>query len=529
MSEEAVRLTPEPSAERSQRTLSVAEYLVLAGRTTDAVVWLDQLLGDDTARPLHARARLLRTGAVEHDIDAARMELADLLQEAGDDLRLRSQILLGHSSYLAYCDDLEASERAAREALSAAQGAGDKGLEALALARIADRLHDLGHPDPDLLDRAVALAEQHGTPSPFVTPRCTLAELMMRDADLEGARAAFTIELESARDAGAHPLRGRILVLLTDLECRAGRWELARHHIEEAWDLVLDAGGDLWEEGEILQRQARLAALRGDAERARVVVAECSSHAASMHWELFTAMNSWVLGFLELSLGDHGRAWSLLHEVVRIPTYRRPEVLEALADAVETLVGLARVAEADDLLGRLRADAASGHSWAQAAAERCSALLLLAHGDAAGALAAAEDAVERFERAGFPLDGGRARVVAGDALRRLGERRRAAEHLEAAASIFSGLGASLWQTRAERELRRAQPRPRRDGELTNAERRVAAEVASGKTNREVAATLFTSVATVEAHLTRIYAKIGVRSRTELTRRVADGSMSLSEE
>jgi DNA-binding NarL/FixJ family response regulator len=87
----------------------------------------------------------------------------------------------------------------------------------------------------------------------------------------------------------------------------------------------------------------------------------------------------------------------------------------------------------------------------------------------------------------------------------------------------------LWAERAAAKLRRARPRPRRDGELTNAERQVAALVAAGNKNREVAARLYTTVATVEAHLTRIYRKLDIRSRTELTRQVADGTLSLSDD
>ena len=54
----------------------------------------------------------------------------------------------------------------------------------------------------------------------------------------------------------------------------------------------------------------------------------------------------------------------------------------------------------------------------------------------------------------------------------------------------------------------------------------AALVSTGLTNKEVAAQLFTSVATVEAHLTRLYSKVGVRSRTQLARRVADGLLDV---
>jgi DNA-binding NarL/FixJ family response regulator len=156
-------------------------------------------------------------------------------------------------------------------------------------------------------------------------------------------------------------------------------------------------------------------------------------------------------------------------------------------------------------------------------------LLLLAHGETVAALGAAEAAAAGFAAAPFPLDHGRALLVAGEALRRSGERRRAAEKLQAAKECFSELGAPLWLARAEKELRRASPRPRHDRDLTNAEKRVAALVAAGRTNREVAAQLFTTVGTVEVHLTRIYRKLELRSRTELARLVAEGTLVLSDD
>ena len=140
---------------------------------------------------------------------------------------------------------------------------------------------------------------------------------------------------------------------------------------------------------------------------------------------------------------------------------------------------------------------------------------------------AAEEAAAGFETLGFPLDRGRALLLAGDILRRLGERRRAAVRIESAKQVFVDLGAPLWVARADKELRRATPRPRRDHELTAAERRVAGLVAEGRTNREVAAQLFTTVGTVEVHLTRIYRKLDLRSRTDLARRVADGTVDVA--
>ena len=86
--------------------------------------------------------------------------------------------------------------------------------------------------------------------------------------------------------------------------------------------------------------------------------------------------------------------------------------------------------------------------------------------------------------------------------------------------------AALWEARAAEHLERAAP-GRAAGELTPAERRIAALVAAGATTARSAQTLFMSVATVEAHLTRIYRKLDIGSRSELARLVADGSVTLS--
>jgi DNA-binding CsgD family transcriptional regulator len=75
--------------------------------------------------------------------------------------------------------------------------------------------------------------------------------------------------------------------------------------------------------------------------------------------------------------------------------------------------------------------------------------------------------------------------------------------------------------RAASKLDRAAP-GRATGTLTPAERRVAGLVAEGRRNREIGQLLFMSVGTVEGHLTRTYRKLGIRSRSELARLVAEG-------
>jgi DNA-binding NarL/FixJ family response regulator len=148
--------------------------------------------------------------------------------------------------------------------------------------------------------------------------------------------------------------------------------------------------------------------------------------------------------------------------------------------------------------------------------------VLLGGRDAGAAAKLATASAEAFAAIGAPFDRARALLVAGNALRRLGERRQAAQPLAQAVDIFARLGAALWLRQAEDESLRASPRRRHDHTLTAAEMRVAALVAAGRKNRQIAAELYTSESTVEAHLTRIYRKLGVRSRTELVHRLAEG-------
>ena len=91
------------------------------------------------------------------------------------------------------------------------------------------------------------------------------------------------------------------------------------------------------------------------------------------------------------------------------------------------------------------------------------------------------------------------------------------ESLERALEAFESLGAPLWADRARAELGRIGGRAPSSLELTPTEERVAELVADGATNQEVASALFLSLKTVEWNLSRIYRKLGVRSRTEMAR------------
>jgi DNA-binding CsgD family transcriptional regulator len=200
-----------------------------------------------------------------------------------------------------------------------------------------------------------------------------------------------------------------------------------------------------------------------------------------------------------------------------------PMLFRFLPDQIEALVAVDRVSQARLLLDWLEERGrVLDRPWALATSGRCRALVCAAEGDFGAALASIESALNAHQRVPMPYELGRTLLVKGTIERRAGRRRDARESLERAVDIFERLDAPLWTEKARTELARIGGRTPAGHELTGAEERVARLVANGKTNREVAAALFVTVRTVETHLSSIYRKLGLRSRSELTRRLAAG-------
>ena len=164
--------------------------------------------------------------------------------------------------------------------------------------------------------------------------------------------------------------------------------------------------------------------------------------------------------------------------------------------------------------------AAQQHPWGLAAADRAAATVALAEGYDEAAAARLAQAAGAYRALGLGFDAARALLVLGRAQRRHKKRAAARQSLEEARAGFAALGCPGWAQAAAAELdrvsgRRAAP----GGGLTPGEPRVAELVASGPSNKEVAAQLYVSIYTVEAHLSRVYAKLGIRSRGQLARRL----------
>jgi DNA-binding CsgD family transcriptional regulator len=225
---------------------------------------------------------------------------------------------------------------------------------------------------------------------------------------------------------------------------------------------------------------------------------------------------------LELSLSRSGPALDHLAEVAEISAgVGDPGVLRCAGDHIEALIGVGDLDAAEAAVERLDREAGTAAGlWPIAVATRCRGMLISARGDPDGALAVLDESLEHHAGVPMPIELARTTLVAGMVGRRARRGSDARRRLSDARSGFERLGAPLWIAKADSELARIGGRAPAPRGLTVSERRIVDLVAAGRSNPEVAAELFMSRRTVEDHLSKIYRKLGVRSRTELAHRVA---------
>jgi DNA-binding CsgD family transcriptional regulator len=517
--ERAVGLTPATAVgEHVRRVMDAARYHVDAGsERADALI--------ESVLPLtegDMRADALRLLGL-HRRERARFGAEDaLLREALEhvkDARLEAQIRIAliNPAYNPTLDLMPDARTHARRALEIAQQHDDQGLLAAALAANAQLdfvlLRRISVAD---LERAAEL-EQRCAPSKMLA-RLTHTRMQIYIAQLDEARATLRTLYEEARASG---LRWEIpaLSFLLDAETRAGNLAVASELADEFVAIVRPTNRKLAEVTAALSRGLVLAWI-GDVELARREADEAIAIADDLRFGARSADARWVRGFVELSLGDPAAAQGYFAPAVanvfsggvQAPARHVP----LIRDAAEALAALGRPAETQPLIEWLEKD--SENPWARAAVAFSRGVAAAASADEEHALAHLEDAVEMFGRLPLPLDLGRALLALGSAQRRSRRLRDARTSLANAVRIFDERGAPLWADRARRELARIGGRPRADATLTPSELRVAELVADGLTNKEVAARLFVTDRTVEGHLSRIYAKLGLRSRAELARR-----------
>jgi DNA-binding CsgD family transcriptional regulator len=518
LAEHALRLTqPDAAADRHRRAVDACRAHIAAGDAARAIAQATELCERATPGVRRAEALALlgelsaRRGLVE-----SRLRLWDgALLEAAEDPGLRATIH-GRLAYLERMSrGLVWAEPHARAAVELAEEIGDDGLRAETLATFAQIRFNRGEADGlRLAECAHELALATGDSARLRRTTEVLGHVLTWSADLDRARILLTRDLDewSDRDelwsAGTH-------WYLALVELRAGRLAVASEHAETAvrtrvaYDLVSPA--DVFP-------AALVAAYRGRLDEASAHAAE--TMALTDAWGMFPNVVVAVRGFVDLWRGEPAAATGRFEEAEQSADAQglgEPAVRWWRAEYAEALVSLERLDDAEELLADWD-DAARrlDRLWVLAEVKRCRGLLAAARGELEVARSLFEEAVVEHRSAGDTLGLAQALLVLGAARRRSRQKRAARDAIAEALALFEECGAQLFAEKARAELGRIGGRTREEG-LTPAEQRVAALVAEGRTNREVAAALVLGERTVETHLTHIYAKLGIRSRTELAR------------
>jgi len=514
----ACRLTPTANRESLvRRTLGQASALLRTGDVADARRLADGMELDGLSRALQAQ-RLQLLAEVEWDdgsIPHATSYLERALEAADDDPQLNARISARLVLITVPGDPARALQHAER---AVGQVDGERDPLVLSSLLIDLCLLDLmlgGSPRTDLMRRGLALEEGAGPsayphPVPLIWFQCT--------DDVEATRERHAREADWARDHSDETHAVERLSYLALVEFHAGRCDLAEQLIEQSCSTIeerIEVSGRFaypfaW--------RSLMDAYRGRFGRARETLVPLVAETAQTQKSWWAAVLLSVLGFVEFAAGDYRAADDAVSQMRRL--LDQIGIKDGLLDRTEPfhaelLVELGDLGRAREALDRLEHRGRTfPRTWIDVTLPRTRAIVLAAEGDLRGALEALES-LDLDTAARLPLELGWTWLIKGRLHRRAKQRRTAADAFAQAAAIFDRLGAAAWAERTRNELDTVGPRRRAPDELTATELRVAELAAGGITNREIARAVFMSEKTVEAHITRVYRKLGIHSRAEL--------------
>jgi DNA-binding CsgD family transcriptional regulator len=429
-----------------------------------------------------------------------------LLEGEDRDCVARGYLLLGSMLESFAEGDFEAARRKAGEAVAIGERCGDRDLIALGVMDLGHALLELGRASEGLrlVDESMVAATSGGL-SPVVVGilYCNTISVCQRMYELRRARewtAALSLWCERQPDMVAHT--GVCLVHRAEILLLQGGWQAALEEVE-----TITAQGALNQRvsGRALYVQGDLHRLRGDFE-----AAERAYRAAAGQGEEPQP----GLALLRLAQDSVGAAVAGIRRVVG-------ESSQPLTRAVflPAYVEIALAADEAD-----EAERASTELAAIAQLRRCDALramsayaqgaVALARGQPASALTELRRALQAWQELGAPYEAARVRVLVGVACAGLGDEDGAVLELDAARTVFEELGARPEVSRVD-SLRASSSVPETHG-LTPRELQVLRLVASGETNKAIAAALVLSERTVDRHVSNIYAKLRVSSRAAAT-------------
>lgn len=518
LAEYAVRLTPPDSPEHTDRRLRLARYLEAIGEVRRVTELVGELL--DSLPPGRARAdayMMLMGGQVADNAEIRRyLKLALAESEDAPDIRTAALAQLAINDAVILVERIAESHALAEEALATADGAGPEA-ERFALDALAWTTSLLGQPLDEISRRFAAASDE--AIAVVMSPERINAQRMIWRGEFEPARTLLTrlrAEADGQGDPGSYALSR---LHLCELALRTAAWDRAEALLDE-W--AESSEHLLWPMYE--RCRALLAVGRGlpeDAERwADRALARAAEVGAA--WDRLEALRA--QGTARLLRGDHAGAADCLGAVwqhLEREGVLDPGAFPVAPELVEALAELGRLDEAVDVTGRLQALSSGGHPWAATSARRCLGVIDLArkeHGSAAEALRAA---ASEYSELGLRFDAARTLLGLGRGERRLRKWGTARASLEESIAIFEQIGSPGWAELARSELSRVGARrPAPAGELTPTERRIAELAAEGLSNKEIARELVVSIHTVEVHLSHAYAKLGIRSRSQLSGRLA---------
>jgi DNA-binding CsgD family transcriptional regulator len=526
LAEQAVRLTPSGACdERRRRSLAAASAHHGAGEWTRARTITTDLLAEADLGPLRAEALVLL--AELEGLHRAVALLEEALREAVSRPALQSVIQCRLALAVRFKKGFDGALEHARAALELADDLDDDALRVRALAMLTFLGCAVGDADaPAHAARAHKLASAVGDVELLRQATDALANVLDVCRDGDAARALLEPAYHEWCERDELWAAG-VLSDLSWVELWGGSWQAAADYAARALEISVQYGLDVpWNH----LATAVIAAHRGQLEVARAH-SELALQLGEEQIGLHTPVHLGTLGFVALQSGDPRTAAMWFDEAERTTArlgWREASKRWWTADHTEALLELGRLDDAMRILDRWEEDASRlGRDWVLAHVTRCRGLVAAAQGAVDDAASLLLDAVAHHERVHDTFGRARALLALGIVRRRRRQKRAARDAIGAALAGFEELGAATWVAKARAELGRIGGRTRTEG-LTPAERRVAALVAEGRTNREVAAALFLGERTVETHLSHVYAKLGVRSRAELARRFRADEQSSGE-
>ncbi|GAA3007170.1 helix-turn-helix transcriptional regulator [Actinokineospora diospyrosa] len=525
----ADRTPPEHQARRVQWLVAAAETAAVAARPELVRRAAHAVLAAEAAPLQRVKARMALIHLAGQGVAAERELFALAVVDAGDCPRSGGLLHLWRS-WAAMINGWPAESSAlSSRAATLARSVGDTSTEAMALATTALMKRLAGEPDFDEpLRLALALPPPDMDGWRHFSPVYVVARFAALDDRLDDARALY-LGMLGVVERGAVEELINVLRGLAEVTGRMGR-------CRDAMDYAARA--------ERVRGQARLspapgwhtsamAELVGGSVTRALTYAERGVRASEQESDLvFLRRHLHLLGQALLRVGRPADAVSALRRIPELEAprgIRDPTMLRWHSDLAAALVAVGDLDEAAALLADTRERLAAVPEPAGVAAQldRAEASLLAARGDGDTAVELLRGAEAVFTALGQPLETGHCLLVRGRVER--GQRRYAAarESARRAAALFTAAEAHPWTEHAERMLARlagasaGAEAGRTRGELTATEARIGALVAEGASNREIADRLFISVKTVEATLTRVYRKLGIRSRTQLAAHLRD--------